>query len=145
MLSLREKIHRNPIGACQPIADHQDFRRSRNHVNSNFSKQHCLCFSHKDIARPNDFINTRDSLSPKGKSGNSLSTTNGEYFIHSRYSCCSKNNILNKPIWSRNYHNDFRHTSHFSWYYIHENRRRIRRLSPRHVNPHSLNRNHTLS
>ena len=78
MFRLRHEIKCNPLRINRTIGDHEDLRGPRNHVDAHLAKYLPLCFRHKSITWPHDFINGLDAFSAVCECCHSLSAANGD-------------------------------------------------------------------
>src|SRR5690349_23835664 len=69
MLGLREEVHRDPVRLGPAVADDEDLRRSRDHVDADLAEHLALRGSDIGVARADDLVDARHALRAEGEHG----------------------------------------------------------------------------
>ena len=133
VLRLREQIHRDPVRRSLAIANDQDFRRTRDHVNADAPEDIALRRSHIGIARPDDLVHRLKRLGTIGQGRHSLRAADREGAGDAGQVSRREHELIPFSARSRKYHLNARHACHMRRHGVHQHGGRISRLAARHV------------
>ncbi len=143
MLGLTEQIHRNPVGVGLTVANHENFRGARDHIDADRTEHITFGSSDIGVARSDNLINRRNRFSTVGHCGDRLSSADGVALLNAGKRSSSQNQLIGFAARSRNHHHDSADTGHVSRHSVHQNGRRVSGLTARDVQTDRVQRDIT--
>ena len=146
MFRLCKEIQYNKLRISRFISNNSNLRRPGYAVNGNMPEHLFFCKGHILVARSRNLVNFRNTLRAKRKRRHGLGTAELINLIDSRDMRSSQNMGAYRPIsitWCCQ--KNLLNTRNLGRNDIHEQRRRIGRFSPRHIEHHTLKRRYSLA
>ena len=141
MFCLAEKIHSNPVRIGLTVANHQNFRRTGDHINADGTEHIALGSSHVGVARSDDLVNGRNSFRAVSQSGNGLRAADGVALFNAGQAGRGKNELIGFAARSRNNHHNLLAAGNVSRHGVHQNGRRVRGFTARNIETDGIERN----
>ena len=145
MLGLREQIHRHPVRIAGTIRNDQDFRRTGHHVDADNAEDAALGGRHIGVARPDDLVYLRDRFRAVCQRPDRLRTADGEHTIDPGQAGRRQHQRILLAARGRHDHDQFLDARHLGRHRVHQHRRRISRLAPRHIEADAVERGNHLA
>ena len=137
MFCLRQQVRSHIPWVGRPVCKHKDFAGACNGINAHMAEHGFFGKGNVNITRTYDFIHLWDALCAKRQSGDGLRTPYFVNFIHPCKVCRRQGGRVDVPFPAAGrYHNNFFHPCHLCRDNVHQDRRRVRRLAPRHIDPY---------
>ena len=140
VLGLGKQIHGYPFRWSPGIAQHQDLRGPRDHVDADGPEKLSLGFSHIGIAGSHDLIHRGHGVGPEGQRRHRLGAADAEHGVHAGDMGGCQHEFIELPVPGRHGHDHLADTGDAGGYDVHQHRRRIGRLTARHINTDAIER-----
>src|SRR3954468_21688536 len=141
MLGLRKEIHRHPFRRRAAVADHQDLGGTGEHVDADLAEHLTLRLGDIDVARTHDLIDPRQRCRAVCESGDGVRAADRYDAVHPG----ELGRREDQRIRVRAHHDEAAHTGDLGGNRVHKHGRRIRRLTARHIQAHTLERRDPLA
>ena len=145
VLGLTKQVHGHPVGRRGAVGQHQNLAGAGNHVDAYRAKHAPLGGRHVGVARAGDFVHRRQGLGAIRQRGHGLRTAHREGTGDASHISRSQHQGIFLALRGRHDHDDFTHTGHVRGDGVHQHARRIGRLTPRHINTHTVQRRDLLA
>ena len=149
MLSLREQIHRDPVGEVRhrrgAVTYHQNFRRPRHHINTDRAIHAALGRGDVGIAGADDLVDLRHRLRAIRKRTDRLRAADGERAVDTGKRGRRQHQRGLFASWHRYHHHDFLNAGDLCRQCVHQRRRWVCRFAARNIDPDTVERSHLLA
>ena len=145
VLGLREQVHCHPVGMRAVVGDHQDLRRTGDHVDADDAEHAPLRGRDVRIAGTDDLVDLRNRLGAVRKRADRLRAPNRNDTIDPRDVRGGEHQRIALARGCRHHHDQLADARYARRDCIHQHRRRIRRLAAGDVKSDAFERRHLLS
>ena len=141
VLGLRKEIHRQPVGRRAAVGNHQDLRRSGDHVDADLPEHLALRLGDVDIARPDDLVDARHGRGAIGERGDRLRAADADDALDAR----QRRRSEHQRIRIRAHHDELADAGNLRRHRVHQHRGGIGRLAAGDVEADALERAQALA
>ena len=139
MLGLAQHIGSHPRGVAAAVRQHQNFRRSCDHINAHLAEHLALGGGNVNVAGTHNFIHGRHALGAVGKGGNRLCAAAFKDAVNARNDRRRQNVGVHLAVPpGGGHHHDLLHPGNLGGDNIHQNGGRVRRCAARHIHARAL-------
>ena len=139
MFGLAQHVGGHPGWVAASVRQHQNFRRSCDHINAHLAEHLALGSGHINVAGADDFIHGGYALGAVGHGGHRLCAAAFEDAVNARNDRRRQNVGVHLAVApGRGHHHDLLHPGNLGGDNVHQNGGRVRRRAARHIHARAL-------
>ncbi len=140
VLGLGHQVGGDPVGPCAGVGQDEHLGGTGDHVDAHVAHHLPLGFGHPAVARPDDLVHSWNGGGPERERADRLGPADLEDAGDPGERAGRENRVGHAV--GGNHRDDFPDPGHDGRHRVHDDRARIGRLPPRHVEAHAVDRRH---